>query len=57
VKPLDNEAYLKLMLKDKKLKLEHLHVKHQVNQAIFEAKRDALIEDVNSIEKQLDNKK
>jgi hypothetical protein len=45
------------MLKDKKLKLEHLHVKHQVNQAIFEAKRDALIEDVNSIEKQLENKK
>lgn len=50
---MEHEAYLKLMLKDKKLKLESLHIKQQVNQAIFEAKRDFLIEEVNSLEKQL----
>lgn len=50
---MDHEAYLKLMLKDKKLKLESLHIKHQVSQAIFEATRDFYIDEINSIEKQL----
>jgi hypothetical protein len=53
----DHEAYLKLMVKDKKLKLEHLHMKQQVNQAIFETKRDMLIEELSSLETQLDNTK
>lgn len=50
---MEHEAYLKMMLKDKKLKLEALHIKQQVNQAIFETKRDYLIEEINSLEKQV----
>jgi hypothetical protein len=58
VKNTTHEEYLKIMLRDKKLKLEHLQMKQQVDMAIFETKRDMLIAERDSIEKQLaDNNK
>jgi hypothetical protein len=49
----DHEKYLELMLKDKKLKLESLHIKQQVNQAVYEAHRGFLINEIDSLENQL----
>jgi hypothetical protein len=50
---MDHEEYLKLMIKDKTLKLDELHVNHQIHIAVFETKRDMLIDEINSIEEQL----
>lgn len=45
------------MIKDKKLKLERLHIKQQVNQALFETKRDMYTEEIDSMERQLEKAK
>lgn len=54
---MDHEQYLQVKLKDNRLKLEHLYVEHQKHIAVFEAKRDFYMQEIDSIEKQLDNKK
>jgi hypothetical protein len=54
---MDDNEYLKMMLKDKKLKLEHLHVENQKHIAVFETKRDYLIGEIDSLEKQLTRRK
>lgn len=48
-----HEDYLKLMLKDKNLKLQHLHDEHRTAIAVYNAKKEMLIHEINSIEKQL----
>lgn len=53
---LSNEAYLNTILRDKKLQLEVLHVKNQVDVAIYNTKKEALISDISSLEKQLGEK-
>jgi hypothetical protein len=42
------------MLNDKKLRLELLNVRHQVNIAVYETKREFFIDEINSLEKQLE---
>jgi hypothetical protein len=54
---MDDNEYLKLILKDKKLKLEHLHVENQKHISVFESKRDMLISDIESLEKQISRRK
>jgi hypothetical protein len=49
----NHEEYLKLMLKDKNLKLQHLHDEHRIAIAVYNAKREMFIDEIDSIEKQL----
>jgi hypothetical protein len=49
----DDTAYLKLMLNNKKLKLEYLNDEHRIAIAIYNTKKEMLMEEINSIEKQL----
>jgi hypothetical protein len=48
--------YLKLMLKDKKLKLEYLHEEHRIAIAVYNAKREFLITEIDSIDNQINYK-
>jgi hypothetical protein len=51
------EDFVKLLLKDKKLKLEYLHEQHKIAIAVYEAKRQLIMSDIDTLEKQLDNSK
>ena len=53
----NSDDFLKMLLRDKTLKLQALHDQHRVNIAIYDTKRDMLISDVDMIEKQLADKK
>jgi hypothetical protein len=45
--------FIKFWLKEKNLKLEYLHEKHQIDIAVYNAKREMLMSDIDSLEKQL----
>lgn len=49
------EEYLKLILKDKQLKLQYLHKQHEINIAVYEAKRQMIMTDIDNLEKQLND--
>jgi hypothetical protein len=54
---MSHEEYLRLMLKDKNIKLQHLHIVNEKHMAVHNAKCDMLIAEIESIEKQLSEKK
>jgi hypothetical protein len=51
-----HEEYLKQMLKSKKMELEHVEIDHRIAIAEHNVKKKMLYEQINSIERQLDNK-
>jgi hypothetical protein len=51
---MNDRDYLKMMLKDKQLKLEYLHM--QIHIAVHESKKEMLISEIDSLERQLDKK-
>lgn len=48
-----HDAYLKTILRDKQLKLDVLRMENQKHIAVFQAKEDMLVKDIDSINKQL----
>lgn len=49
----DNDEYLKRILNSKKIELESLHINHRICIAEFEAKKEMLNKDIDSLESQL----
>lgn len=50
------EKFLKLLLKDKKNKLEYFHQQHRVDIAIYNTKTEMLRADIDMLEKELEGK-
>lgn len=48
-----HDAYLKTILRDKQLKLDVLRMENQKHIAVFQAKEEMLVKDIESIDKQL----
>jgi hypothetical protein len=53
---ISHEDYLKQMVKSKKIELENLNIKNMIAIAEYNARKEMVIEQLNSIERQLDNK-
>jgi len=48
------QDFIDILLKDKKLKLEYLHEEHRIAIAVYNAKREMLMSDIDTLEKQTD---
>lgn len=53
----ETKAFLKIILRDKKIKLDHLHETHRINIAVYNAKREMLMNDIEALEKSFNNKR
>ena len=52
---LKTEGYLKQTLKTKKIELENLKISHRIAIAKYDTKKEMLISQIDSLEKQLEN--
>ncbi len=49
-----SEDFIKQLLKHKKIELDRLHLEHEISIAVYNAKRQMLMSDVDVLEKKID---
>jgi hypothetical protein len=52
---ISHEEYLKQILKSKKIEVENLNINNMIAIAEYNARKEMIIQQMNSIERQLDN--